>query len=260
MKTLGLVLAMVALVGGSCFGATTVMASFNVNPSIYSLIALPCVPLDPAVGGTQSTSKLGDPSGVFGTINTSTNFVLQRWNGGGYDSWTDHASTTPFTSMLLGTGYWLTGTALPSSGVISYAALPDGVPSIDSNGNAIEDSKGNPQMTDMYISLPGQGQGTGGWTIIGHPFDHSTAIDSSGETAGSRIQFTNGQETLGWKAAVSAGWVASAILAWNGGGYTAYGYNGSNTRTLAPGLGYWVQTKVDNLAMIIPAMEDGTEP
>jgi len=259
MKTLVLVLAMVALVGGSCLAQSTVMASFNVSQSTYSLIALPQVALDPAVGGSQAANKNGDPNGVFGKYNTSANFTLQYWNGGGYETWSDHA-TTPFTSMTLGTGYWCTGSALPAGGVVSYAALLDGVPELNpSTGAPVTDSAGNNEQTDMYISLPGEQVGTGGWTIIGMPFNHSVAINATGDgNSGSRILFSNGQQTLGWKAAVNAGWVSSGMLRWNGGGYATHGYSGSATKTLTPGYGYWVQTYIDNLAVIIPGMEAGT--
>jgi hypothetical protein len=256
MKTLGLVLAMVALVGGSCLASSTVTASFSVNTSGYALIALPQVPVDPAVGGTQASNQNGDPNGVFGQIKTSSGFTLQTWTGGGYSTWGIHSTT--FGGMLLGAGYWVSGSALPSSGVVSYAALPDGVPDMDSNGNAVLDSVGYPVQTDMYISLPGLGLGTGGWIMIGHPFNHVTAINPSGsQLDGSRILFTDGTTTLGWKAAVTAGWVGSTLQKWTGGGYSNTGYNHGQTNTLTPGSGYWIQTYKDNLAMIIPGMEIG---
>jgi len=256
MKTLGLVLALVALVGGSCLAQTTTV-TIPITVGTTNLISLPCVPIDPAVGGSQSGA---DASGVFGAFKTNTGFQLTQWNtaAGGYMNFNSHAPAT-FGNLLLGTGYWVTGASL--TGNITYTALPDGVPNLNSSNAPLTDSTGAIECTDMYISLPGQGLTHGGTQIIGLPFAHNVAINSAGDYTGERILFTNGSVTQTWSQANAAGWVSSTLADWNAtaGGYVNVGYGHGKGGVLYPGDGYWITTLVDNIAMIIPGKEDGLQ-
>ncbi len=256
MKTLGLVLAMVALIGGSCLAQSTVQVTIPiVTGGAVNLISLPCVPIDPAVGGNQSGA---DASGVFGGFKTNSAFQLTEWNtaGGAYVTFNSHLPAT-FGNLLLGNGFWATGANL--NGNVTYVGLPDGVPNLDGSGTPLYDTNGQIEATDMYISLPGQGTTHGGYQIIGLPFNHSVAINSAGDYTGERILFTNGSVTQDWSAAATAGWVQSTMETWNaaGGAYVVVGYGHGKTSTLTPGAGYWITTNVDNIAMIIPGKEDG---
>jgi hypothetical protein len=253
MRTLGLVLALVALVGGACLAAPTTTATITVTPGVWNLIALPNVPIDPAIGGNQPGQ---DANGVFGAFNTKSGFNMQEWvtSSGAYITYAWQTASVKFGNLLLGAGYWVGGSAL--TGNVSYTALPDGVPDLDSNSNPVLDSAGYPVCTDMYISLPGQASG-GGWQLIGHPFNHTTAMNpSSSQKDGSRILFTDGTNVYGWQAANGQGWVTSTVSRWNATtqSYTSIGY-ARPINTFSPGLGYWVNTSVSNLAMIIPGME-----
>jgi hypothetical protein len=234
-KTLGLVLAMVVLVGGSCFAVTTVTASFNVAPTSWTIVALPNVPLDPAVGGQGK-----DPNGVFGQY-TLTNFTCEYWDGGTYQFW----NTRNGLNMLLGVGYWVTGTSLASNTVCSYKGVADGVP--DSDGN----------MTDMYISLPGSANqnGSGGWALTGMPFAHIVNCGTT-SSAGDKVLFTDGTTVRTWKDAAinSPQWVDGSFLFYQAGSYIAVPNSSSRVMPqLLPTTAYWVHTYKDNLAMIIPA-------
>jgi len=256
MKTLGLVLAMVALVGGSCLAASTTTATINIVPGYWNMICLPLAPIDPAVGGNQTGQ---DHSGVFGQYNTKTGFTLEQYvtSAGGYIKYA-WATPATFGNLLLGVGYLATGASL--TGNVSYAAYQDGVPDLDSNKNPVLDSAGYAICTDMYISLPGQGT-SGGWHLVGQPFNHATAFNpSTSQKDGSRIQFTNGTYTYGWKDAVTQGWVVSTMKRYNptAGGYVTVGYSyPSPNNSFVAGNGYWVDTLQPNLAMIIPGMEIG---
>jgi len=257
MKTLGLVLALVALVGGSCLAASTTTATVNIVTGYWNMISLPLAPVDPAVGGNQTGQ---DHSGVFGQFNTKGTFTLEQYITSSGQYLTYHWQTpTVFGNLLLGVGYLVTGSAI--TGNISYTGYQDGVPDLDSNKNPVLDSAGYPICTDMYISLPGQGLGTGGWHLIGQPFNHTTAMNpSTSQKDGSRIVFTDGTTTYGWKDAVTAGWVVSTAKRYNptAGSYTTVGYAyPSPNNAFNAGYAYWIATSKDNLAMIIPGMEIG---
>jgi len=254
MKTLGLVLAMVALVGGACFAATTQSVTVNVIGADWNMISLPCVPIDPAVGGNQTGQ---DANGVFGAYNTKGAFTLKSWNPAN-GSYVTFKGTLPagFGGILLGQGYWLTGAAV--TGNITYTACLDGVPDINSAGAAVTDSAGFPVCTDMYLSLPGGGQGTGAWHLIGHPFNHTTLFNVGAVKDGARIQITDGTNVYGFKDAVTNGWVAAILKVWSpvSGSYSNVGFS-QIQNSLKAGNAYWIQTLKDNLAMIIPGMEVG---
>jgi len=253
MKTLGLVLAMVALVGGSCLAQSTIQVSIPIVTGATNLITLPCVPIDPAVGGIQSGA---DTSGVFGQFKTNTGFALSEWTGTGYFPFNVH-NPSAFGNLLLGTGYYVSGASV--TGNVSYVGLQDGVPDLDANSNPLKDTNGAIECTDMYISLPGSvnQSGTGGTQLVGLPFNHSVAINSAGDYTGERILFTDGTTTQTWGQAVAAGWVLNTVSVWSGTGYTPVGYGHGKGGVLYPGKGFFVTTLKDNLAMIIPGKEDG---
>jgi len=273
MKTLGLVLAMLFLVGGCCLAATTTSVTISAIGTEWNMIALPVVPLDPAVGGNQAAHGIypaQDTSGVFGAFNTESHFTLKSYDyvGGGYLTF-GYQNPAGFGNLLLGTGYWVTGTNL--TGSVTYNGLLDGVPDFQSDGvTPVLDSTGNlgtSLKTDMYVSLPGQGLGTGGWHLIGLPFNHAVALSMSAKAKdGSRFLLTDGTTVLDWHdAALSTApggkWINASAKGWDpvGGGYTTVGY-GSSTNVWQPGNAYWVQTLKDNLAMIIPGNEYGVGP
>jgi hypothetical protein len=255
MKTLGLVLAMMFLLGGCCFAQTTTTVTIAIATGTWNLIALPCVPIDPAVG-----SSTGDTTGVFGQFNTTGAFTLEEENLalGGYTTYKP-SKPAAFGNMLLGSGYWVTGSNL--TGNVTYACLNDGVPDLNTAGTGpATDSTGAIECTDMYISLPGAGTTHGAWQMIGHPFNHTTAINAAGDNnTGSRIMFTDGTQMLTWSAAATAGWVGPNLSRANTslGGYTLVGFGQLKNNKLTAGSGYWIQMFVDNIAMIIPGKEDG---
>jgi len=227
MKTLCLVLALLVL-GCAAAMAQTATATIELYKG-FQLVAPPLVPINP------------DPVSVFGGATFGVDSQLTRWdpNVGGisYDS----LSSDPYGGyggVLLGDGAWL----FSERATITYTGVADGVP--DASGT----------RTDMYISLPGQTAGGGGWHIIGYPFNKSMQIDN-GDATGSYVQFTDGTQTLSWSAAVAAGWVESGLTGWNAttGGYTVqYDQLGDST-SLDPGHGYWCHTFKSNIAMILPA-------
>ncbi len=141
---------------------------------------------------------------------------------------------------LLGDGFWLYNDG-GSTVHVTYDGVPSGVP--DGSGN----------KTDMWISLPGKGDG-GSWHIIGVPFDNDIICDD-GDGLGGNIKFTDGTQMLDWDSAFQAGWVNDRFSGWNAatGGFDV-SYNGeTEDDTLRAGHGYWVQTYVPNMAMILPA-------
>lgn len=225
MKTLGLVLALVLVVGGACVAAT---ATYDIYKG-WNMISAPIVPFDP----NPETVFAGAPDGV--------DSLLSRWDpsagGVGYDS----GDPTSFGGVLLGDGFWLrdfTGKA-----TITITGVADGVP----DGAGV--------MTDMWISLPGNTNiNGGGWHMIGQPFNHNTPVDD-GSGTGANIKFTDGTTLKTWGEAFAAGWVADTISTWDpasGGVGIVFDGSGDDDHFRA-GKGYQVKTFVPNLAMIIPA-------
>ncbi len=223
MKTLVLALALVCMLSAGCLAATATIDLYADS----ALLALPQVPLDP------------NPDTVFASSGIDPWYNIARWDsiGGGYTYLDD---TGAFGNMLLGDGFWCAGT---QGQHIQYDAVLDGVP--DSNGN----------KTDMWISLPGQGNGNGGSAIIGNPFAHSIDVDK-GTYTGDNIFFTDGTTMLTWGEACQDpyNWVSQTLTYWTGFGYDMVWFdNTSGPYQLDPGMGYWIGTYKDNLAMIIPA-------
>lgn len=236
MKTLGFVLATMFALSVGCFAAVgTVTATIDMYAD-NAILALPNVPVNP------------DPMSVFDGSGIDPTYNITRFDavGQGYTSY-DGDPQGPYGNMLLGDGFWCAGAA---GQTISYEAIPDGVP--DASGN----------KTDMWISLPGAGNGNGGSAIIGNPFAHTVAIDK-GTYTGDHIFFTDGTKLLTWGDAVNNvdaqgnpdPWVSPTMTYFTGFGYDDIWYDNSigDVYQLDPGKGYWIATYKDNLAMIIPA-------
>lgn len=238
MKILGIGLLLVLALSSTC-GAVSV--SYDVYPG-FNCIAAPLVPInpDPIVPLTIGSTTY---PGVFAQAIDGIDGLLVRndpaTGGIPWDGLEDPPGLS-FGKVLLGDGYWLT--VYSDGSKVQYEGLADGVP--DAGG----------AMTDMWISLPGAGGGIGGWHLIGQPFNHDTPVDD-GSGTGVFITFTNGSVTMDWSDAVAAGWV-SPVMTGNdpatGGVPVQYDGLGSDDH-LRAGKGYWVQTFIDNLAMIIPA-------
>jgi len=225
MKTLGLVLALVFAVAGATVAAT---ATFDVLTD-WNCVSAPLVPFNP------------DPLSVFAGINivnTLSRFDAPSQTGVPYDD----LDPAPFGNILLGDGYWLLS---DGAYTVSYSGVPDGVPDASNN------------MTDMWISLPGyqlDGQDVGGWHLIGHPFNHETAVDL-GSFTGDNLFLTDGTTLKTWGQAASAGWCEAVMSGFDASIQTGYtvGFDLADDDHLRPGKGYWFLTYKDNLALIIPA-------
>ena len=226
MKTLVLVLALTAVVGGACVAET---ASFDVYAG-WNNVALPIVPFNP------------DPEAVFANAPQGIDGLLTRWDPSSGGITYDALDPDAFGKCLLGDGYWL---QCWSGATISFDGVPDGVP----------DNAGN--KTDMWISLPGnQNTNSGAWHHIGHPFNHDTPVDD-GSGVGTNILFTDGTVMLNWATASAPpyNWVDTYMTGWNpasGGFYVQFDGLGDDDH-LRVGNGYWIKTYKANLAMIILA-------
>lgn len=226
MKTFVLVLALMVVAAGVSVAAT---ATIDIYPG-WNQIAAPLVPFDP------------DPASVFADAADGVDGLLYRTSpseGGsiGYDEFDPDF----FGGVLLGDGYQLM--VISGDQEISYQGVADGVPDA------------NEVKTDMWISLPGAGSGSGGWHLVGHPFAHDTAVDD-GSGDGTNILFTNGTDVKTWGEANLAGWVDASISGSDAsfGGAFSVAYDGfGDTDVLQSGHAYWVYTYVDNLAMIVLA-------
>jgi len=230
MKTLFLVLSLCVVLCGTALADTVTFDTY----SGWNLICAPQVPLTP------------DTASVFANFDLMFTTGLTRWDSPTqsmlpYDPFSENGGE--FGRVLLGDGYWLYDTA----NTITYSAVPDGVP--DANNN----------MTDMWISLPGTGSGNGGWNLIGHPFNHDTAIsatsDEYGNPLGDNIFVTDGKELKTLAQANDDGWLDGAFQYWDGSTQSmlSTGYFFNDDDHLRAKHGYWVRTYKDNLAMIIPA-------
>jgi len=225
MKIVCLALTLVVCLAGFTYTAEAVetVSTTVTLTGTKNLISLPCIPLDT------------NPMSVFTGISIDNN--LTSWDpvdqvGNIYST----ANPDAFGGILAGEGYWVNGAARQR---FTYQSFTSGV-QID----------GIP--TDTWIPLPGSddGMNKGGRNLIGCPYNNSIPVSS--------IQFTNGVDIKSWSAAYSAGWVSSTISYWTDSGYNNITCNGpSSVIALQPGRGYWVQTNVDNLAMIISAPSQG---
>ncbi len=224
MKITKIIFLALTLTVYSWMGSRTVDAAQSVVTTITltgtkNLISLPCVPSIP------------DPLSVFSGFNINNN--LTSWDPvNQIENKFNSALPETFGGVLLGEGYWLTGTAGQS---VQYQSLPSGIPTDET-------------LTDTWIPLPGEDNGinNGGRHLVGCPYDTFVPI--------SNIYFTNSIEILSWSQANAAGWVGPSISYWTDSSYSYINCNGPTAVTvIQPGKGYWVESKVDNLAMIITA-------
>lgn len=230
-KTWGFVLALLVVCCGAIQADTGTIDVYEG----WNYIACPLVPFDPTpyqVLGGETGPLLDD-------------LLLGRLNR--YDAVTGGTPTyitdETFGNMLLGDGYQLLAT--PNTAV-TYEGVADGVPS----GGV---------MTDMWISLPGFKEPTGnldagGWHLIGNPFQHDVpTYHIVGEAAVWRVWFTDGIEMKNWFDAVDAFWVSDTFLGYSNGLSSQVTFLDPDNYTLKTARGYWIETKRDNLAMIIIA-------
>lgn len=227
MKTFVLVLALMVVAAGVSVAAT---ATIDVYPG-WNRIAAPLVPFDP------------DPMSVLGDAVDGLDSLLIRYSPAeGGSVVYDELDPEGFAGILLGDGLQLFATQAQT---FTYEGVEDGVP----------DAQG--VKTDMWISLPGSGAGTGGLHMVGHPFDHDTAVDD-GSGEGTNILFTDGTDVKTWGEANAANWVAGEFMGYNpsvGGGFSVQFDGLGDSDALVAGSAYQVTTFIDNLAMIIPAAE-----
>lgn len=223
MKTFVLVLALMVVAAGVSVAAT---ATIDVYPG-WNQIAAPLVPFDP------------DPVNVFADASGGIDSMLFRYSElEGGSVMFDEFDPESFGGILLGDGLQLN---VYSAATLSYEGVENGVPDA------------NEVKTDMWISLPGAGNGNGGLHLIGHPFANDTMVN---ETEG--ISFTNGVEEKNWAAAVADGWVADIFFGNDpsaGGSFMVSLDGFGDSDSLEAGHAYWINTFVDNLAMIVSAEE-----
>jgi len=230
MRTLGLVLALLVVASGMSVAASVTVDLY----SKWNYISCPLVPFNPDPNAVF-TGPTGDPLDI--------DTLLLRYDGPsqgqvGFDA----GDPGSFGNILLGDGYILNNYAGVDS--FTYQGVPDGVPDVSNN------------KTDMWISLPG-GQGDtaqGGWHLIGQPFNHDTAVNGDLGT-GDHIWFTDGTTLKTWDEAVTAGWVDDTMFYFEAAaqGQGTLSYGGGDDDSLRAGKAYYVRTKKDNLALIIPA-------
>ena len=233
MKTLGLVLALLVVGSGACVATSVTIDLYSPANSQLNYICAPLVPFNP------------NPMVVFAGADPEYN--LYRWDAPTQNPFYFEQGGE-FGNILLGDGYYLSNGGSAAS--ISYDGVPDGVP--DSGGI----------MTDMWISLPGKQTDAfvdppdgGGKHLIGQPFDHDTPTNGPGAT-GDNIWFTDGTTLKTWEEAYNADWVQSAMEYWDAPTQNpmTMTYQGwGNDDTLRAKTAYWLFTKKDNIALIIPA-------
>lgn len=208
---------------------TVVTVGTTLYPA-WGFVTLPSAPVNP------------DPEWVFRT-DTGSSIPVNAGSLGRFDAWSggytyfNHNRPAGFGGMVLGTGYTINSA---SQLLWQYDAFMDGMP--DSDG-----------MTDMSLNLPG-GWGGGAYHLIGLPFNHSVnAAD---------CLFTNGVETKTWAQAYGT-WFAYCYC-WDNqtGNHLYVGVDASqfDLTQFEPYKGYWMQTSVENLAMILPAGTSGFVP
>jgi len=231
MKTLVLVLALLIVGSAMCGAAGVTVDLYNK----WNYIAAPCVPFNP-----DPISVFTGPSGAI-----DLDYYLYRYDAASQSMIVyDAIDPTGFGNCLLGDGYILYNHANVDN--FSFNAVPDGVP--DAGG----------AKTDMWISLPGNqldGVSAGGWQLIGQPFNHDTASDL-GSGTGDNIHFTDGTTLKTWDEAVAANWVDDTFNYYTGIDQSMKNitYNGlGDDDTFRAGNAYYVHTRIDNIAMIIPA-------
>lgn len=244
MKTLGLVLAMLLVISASALADT---ATLDVYQG-WNYIGCPLVPMnlsnDPEV---DPENDFTEPYFAFDEVafdlETGKLLRFDAVNAANLVYLGDEA----FGKLLLGDGYML-NCSIPGKTTITYTGVPNGVP--DAGGN----------KTDMWISLPGkQGDSNvpygGGWHLISTPYadDVPAYTFDQFENIIWNINFTDGTQVLDWMAAADAGWVADTMYGLTGGVQNLCTYNSETEYIMKAGKGYFLETKKDNIAMIITA-------
>ncbi|MHB9036462.1 MAG: hypothetical protein ACYC64_07325 [Armatimonadota bacterium] len=214
MKTLGLVLALVCTMG---VAASATVVDFYVEPG-WSTISCPIVPFNT------------EPSAVF-ALQFEAGAILRNGSNADYDYWSQPDAN--FGNILLGDGYFAYndyGYAAPCS----VDGVLDGVP----DGAGVK--------TDMWISLP-----RAGWNLIGWPYNTPATID---QDTGAPLMFTDGIDMVSWADAVNVkGWLSGDSMQYYQGSWNFTGFNYGYEDQLVPGKGYYINTTVPNLAMVITA-------
>lgn len=244
MKTLGLVLAMLLVISASALADT---ATFDVYQG-WNYIGCPLVPMnlstDPEVDPEMDFTE---PYFAFDEVAFDLeNGKLLRYDAVNGGNLTYMVQET-FGKLLLGDGYMLNCT-IAGKTTITYTGVPNGVP--DAGGN----------KTDMWISLPGkQGDSNtpfgGGWHLISTPYadDVPAYYLDEFDNLFWNISFTDGTQVLSWMDAADAGWVSDTMFGLTGGLASQCTYVSETDYIMKSGKGYFLQTKKDNIAMIITA-------
>lgn len=214
MRVLGIALALLCVTG---VAASAVEIDMYIEPG-WSTISCPVVPINP------------EPSAVF-PLQYDAGAILRAGSGQEYDFFSQ--PDLAFGGILLGDGYFAYND-FGYTATCKIDGLEDGVPSVS----------GGPK-TDMWISLP-----NAGWNLIGWPYNTEVTID---QDTGAPISFTDGQSVKTWAEATAAGWLSGDSMQYFFGGWNYTGYNYSYEDKLTPGKGYYIQTSVPNIAMIITA-------
>ncbi|MBP6963173.1 MAG: hypothetical protein KBC96_02085 [Armatimonadetes bacterium] len=148
---------------------------------------------------------------------------LTRWDAATqslyqYDLWTPEV----FGNMLLTDGYWVQS---DSPGTISYAGLDD-----------------NNSM-DVWISLP-----KAGWSLIGNPFNRDfTWADAKVVDGNVTVSLQDAAYTNNWLSSVGMWWDAGTQSLYDIGLPDDWPY----TETMQAWHGYWIQSNVDKIALIL---------
>lgn len=236
MKTLVLVLALMAVVGGAAVAETV---TFDIYQG-WNMMALPQAPFDPA-----ATTVLKTTAGTSLPLYYNLSY-FDGFSGSDFTYTEDTESFYP--GLMLGQGYWLNynGAVDPDTGAatIQYTGFPNG----------LKDSESAP-CTDMWISLPGgdfDGDGvpeSGTWNMVGNPFNQFVDVG----VGGANIKFTDGQTVKTWSEASTGAtpWVSPLMFGFSGGSDVTVGYGSDNLNFLIPSFGYWLQTYRPNIAMIV---------
>jgi hypothetical protein len=214
MKLRVLLLVLLVVVGSI---ASTSASVTDLSGTLYpgwNQIALHGVPIDPA-----PTSVFSVP--ISNGMQLSDN--LYRWEGASqsqymYDSWQPEV----FGNMLLNEGYWLFSDAERG---YTYSGLDD------------------TDSMDIWISLP-----KAGWTMIGDPF--------SKEFPWASAKVTDGTVTVSMQVASKVNiWLSSTAYWFEAESQSQYDLgipeDWPSTLNMKPKHGYWVNTNVDKLALIL---------
>ncbi|MEI6913768.1 MAG: hypothetical protein WCL39_01405 [Armatimonadota bacterium] len=180
----------------------------------WNMITLPTVPLNP------------DPLSVLNDLNNLDGIDgnVARWDPITRSMSSYSELGGDFGNMLIGDGYWVLKT--------SVGTLNNNYQGVDVSG-------------DHWISLPRKG-----WTLMGYPNNTPANIPVG------NCSVTNGIETKTFDDAVVAGWIADKLQTWdnNTRSMSSVGTDPdfSDDTEIRKGKGYWFQSLIDNLALIIP--------